>query len=124
MAHLLAGIAVRRFLRRRICGNSQGIGGREKMTGSTVSLYVGLTWCAVLCYVAATVANTWGIVFGKEKPERLSYFGVAAGLAIHTVAIVWWWRAVGHGPYMAQSEVLSSDAWIVMVLFLGFSRLY
>lgn len=94
------------------------------MTGSTVSLYVGLTWCAVLCYVAATVANTWGIVFGKEKPERLSYFGVAAGLAIHTVAIVWWWRAVGHGPYMAQSEVLSSDAWIVMVLFLGFSRLY
>ena len=94
------------------------------MTGSTVSVYVGLTWGAVLCYVAATVANAWGVVFGKEKPERLSYFGVAVGLAIHSIAIAWWWQAVGHGPYMAQSEVLSSDSWIVMVLFLAFSRLY
>ena len=49
---------------------------------------------------------------------------VLLGLVLHTVAIGYWWRIVGHGPYMAQSEVLSSDSWIVLVLFLLFSRLY
>ncbi len=94
------------------------------MTRTPAALYIGLSWGAVLFYVVATVANAWGIMFDRERPQRIAYLLVLAGLVIHSVAIGYWWRLVGHGPYMAQSEVLASDAWIVLVLYLAFSRIY
>jgi ABC-type transport system involved in cytochrome c biogenesis permease subunit len=81
-------------------------------------------WTAVLCYVAATVANVIGIVFCRRRAEKISYILACVGLVVHSFGIAYWWQIVGHGPYMAQSEVLSSDAWIVLVLFLFFSWLY
>jgi len=89
-----------------------------------VAIYVGLNWLAVVCYVAATIANVSGVLFRKEIVEQRSYWPAWAGLAIHSAAIVHWWRIVGHGPYMAPSEVLSSDAWITMVVFLVFLRFF
>ncbi|OGT95964.1 MAG: cytochrome C biogenesis protein ResC [Geobacteraceae bacterium GWB2_52_12] len=89
-----------------------------------VALYISLNWLTVLCYVAATIANVSGIIFGKAVIEKRSYWPVWLGLAIHSVAIVYWWSIVGHGPYMAPSEVLSSDAWITMVVFLIFLRFF
>lgn len=89
-----------------------------------VAIYVAVNWLAVFCYVLATVANTGGVLFRKEVLERHSYLPVWFGLAVHTAAIAYWWRIVGHGPYMAPSEVLSSDAWITMVVFLVFMRFF
>jgi len=89
-----------------------------------VAIYVALNWLAVFCYVAATIANVSGVVFRKEVVERRSYYPVWLGLLVQSVAIIYWWRIVGHGPYMAPSEVLSSDAWITMVVFLVFMRFF
>ncbi len=88
------------------------------------ALYTGLSWLAVFLYVLATIANVAGVLFRKDKPEVFSYRLAIGGLLPHSIAIAYWWRIVGHGPYMAPSEVLASDAWIVMVLFLLFTRLY
>ena len=89
-----------------------------------VAIYVALNWLAVFCFVAATIANVSGVVFRKEVVERRSYYPVWLGLLVQSVAIIYWWRIVGHGPYMAPSEVLSSDAWITMVVFLVFMRFF
>ncbi|WP_318556943.1 cytochrome c biogenesis protein CcsA [Geobacter anodireducens] len=88
------------------------------------SVYVAMNWLAVCCYVAATVLNASGIIFRKAVVERRSYWPLWLGLALHSASLVYWWRVVGHGPYMAPSEVLLSDAWIAMVLFLGFQRAF
>lgn len=88
------------------------------------SAYVAMNWLAVCCYVVATVLNAGGIIFRKAVVERRSYWPLWLGLALHSASLVYWWRVVGHGPYMAPSEVLLSDAWIAMVLFLGFQRVF
>lgn len=89
-----------------------------------VAIYVALNWLAVFCYVGATIANVGGVMFRKEVVEQRSYWPAWLGLTVHSVAIAYWWSIVGHGPYMAPSEVLSSDAWITMVVFFIFLRFF
>lgn len=95
-----------------------------RVSANAVAIYVGISWGAVLCYVVATLGAAAGVVLDRRRGETVGYGAAGFGLVLHSVAIAYWWRLVGHGPYMAQSEVLSSDAWIVLVLFLVFARLY
>lgn len=90
----------------------------------TVALHVTLNWVAVFLYVFGTLANVYGVLFKNGKAEGISYWPMVAGMAIHSASILVWWRVVGHGPYMAPSEVLSSDAWIALFIFLVFLRIY
>lgn len=83
-----------------------------------------LHWAAVAFYVAAAVMNTYGLIFRKERAERAGYYSVYIGLLVHGVALVYRWIASGHGPYMARYEVLSSNAWIVLALFLLFAKVF
>ncbi len=87
-------------------------------------IYTGVTWLAVVFYVFATVANVYGVLFRKGRWEVVSRRLAFIGLSVHTGVICYWWRVVGHGPYMAPSEVLSSDAWMMMALYLVFARIY
>ena len=80
----------------------------------------GVHWAAVIMYVVATAANVYGLFFRKKTAERASYFIVVCGLLIHGVALLYRWKTAGHGPYMARYEVLSSNAWIMMTMFLFF----
>ena len=85
-------------------------------------LVTSIQWAAVVIYVIAAVVNTWGIIFGKERPEKLSYGIALAGLAVHGVALGIWWRAVGHGPYITRHEVLSSMAFMIVAFFVPAAR--
>jgi cytochrome c-type biogenesis protein CcsB len=84
----------------------------------------GIHWAAVIVYVVATIANAYGLIFGKDKVERASYFIVVCGLFIHGVALLYRWKTAGHGPYMVRYEVLSSNAWIMMTMFLIFLKFF
>jgi ABC-type transport system involved in cytochrome c biogenesis permease subunit len=90
----------------------------------SLTTYVTAVWSVVIIYVLTTVANVAGIIFEKKQLERLSYCGAWLGLALHSIIIAFWWKEVGHGPYMAPTEVLSSDSWMVMFCFLLFLKLY
>lgn len=87
-------------------------------------VYVLLHWGAVIMYAVATVSNVFGLIFDKERTEGISYYIAYTGFAAHSLAILYWWNITGHGPYITRNEVLSSDAWIMLVLFLVFSRLF
>lgn len=93
----------------------------------------GLHWAAVAFYVLAAWFFAVEFCFGGVERsdtiqrsvhrqawgERLA----AAGLVLHTAALALRWWAVGHGPYMTRYEVLSSDAWMAVALYLAVSRL-
>lgn len=90
----------------------------------SLELYIAVNWSIVIIYVLATIANVAGVLFRSDRFERISYRAAGCGLALHTIVISLWWAEVGHGPYMAPNEVLSSDAWMVMVCFFIFLKLY
>jgi len=68
-----------------------------------------LHWAAVIIYAIATVVNAYGLIFKKERAERISYFIILSGLLIHGIALIYRWTVAGHGPYMTRYEVLSSN---------------
>lgn len=90
----------------------------------SLELFIAANWVVVIVYVLATIANATGVLFKKDRPERISYWLAGSGLGLHSIVIAYWWTVVGHGPYMAPNEVLSSDAWAIMACFFIFLRLY
>jgi cytochrome c-type biogenesis protein CcsB len=84
----------------------------------------GFHWTAVIFYAFAIVFNVYGMIFRREKAEKFSYFIVLAGFIAHGCGLLYRWIISGHGPYMVRYEVISSDAWIAMCLFLVFSRIF
>ena len=88
------------------------------------AVYVGMTWASAACYAAGTIANVQGVIFQNARVERFSYWPVRLGMVVHAGAIAFWWRVVGHGPYMAPSEVLSSDAWVALAMFFVFRAFF
>jgi ABC-type transport system involved in cytochrome c biogenesis permease subunit len=87
-------------------------------------VYVATIWVAVGCYAAGTAANVHGVLFQSDRVERRSYWAVWLGMAVHAAAILYWWRVVDHGPYMAPSEVLSSDAWVALATYFVFRAIF
>jgi cytochrome c-type biogenesis protein CcsB len=90
----------------------------------SLELFIAANWAIVIVYVLATIANVPGVLFRNDRFERISYWGACCGLALHTCMIAVWWAEVGHGPYMAPNEVLSSDAWMIMACFFIFLKAY
>lgn len=91
---------------------------------SPLEWYIALNWVVVILYVLATIAAAAGEIFGKARLERGGFRIAGVGLLVHSGVTVYWWGHVGHGPYMAPNEVLSSHAWAVMAGYFVFLRLY
>ena len=77
-------------------------------------------WLAVAFYIAGTVGFAWALIFARPEKVRGALWVTAAGLLPHTVALALRYVHVGHGPYMMKYEVLSSNAWITIVMLLIF----
>ena len=75
-------------------------------------------WTAVGIYIAGLVLFAWALIFAKPAQVRNAIRVTAAGLLPHTTALVMRYIRVGHGPYMLKYEVLSSNAWIAIVMLL------
>jgi cytochrome c-type biogenesis protein CcsB len=75
-------------------------------------------WCAVIVYIISTLCFAYSVAFKKSSPLSYGMFLALLALIPHSVALGMRWIIAGHGPYMAKYEVLSSNAWIVIVMFL------
>jgi cytochrome c-type biogenesis protein CcsB len=88
------------------------------------AIETGVQWGAVALYVAATIGNCVGVIFRKPAAEKLGYRLAAAGLVVHGAALLFRWVGTGHGPYIVRYEILSSHAWLTLLLFLVFKARY
>lgn len=84
----------------------------------------GLHWAAVVVYVAATILVAWGAFFAHAAAERAGRLVAWGGAVVHGAGLALWWRIVGHGPYVDRFEVLSADAWVLVVGFGVFAIFY
>lgn len=79
-------------------------------------------WIAVLLYISSSILFMYGLIFKKEKSLNSGWIVSLSGLIPHSIALGIRWFVQGHGPYMIKYEVLSSNAWICIVMFLVISR--
>lgn len=89
---------------------------------SPFAVETSLHWAAVAVYIAAAVLIACASLFRHPRKGGLGLWVTAAGLLLHSSALLVRWVTVGHGPYMLKYEVLSSNAWVVIVMTLLFVR--
>jgi len=77
-----------------------------------------LHWAAVGFYIVATVLFAHALLWNHAPRVRWGLWAAALGLVPHSAALIVRWIEVGHGPYMLKYEVLSSNAWIAIVMLL------
>lgn len=85
---------------------------------SPLKAEVLLHWAGVILYSASAVAYSLDLFFGREKAQRWGAVLATAGLLPHGAGLILRWVESGHGPYMARYEILSSNAWVAVILFL------
>lgn len=49
--------------------------------------------------------------------ERLVGWALLLALALHTLALAWRWRTLGHGPFTTMHEILSSNLWSLGLVY-------
>lgn len=87
---------------------------------SPFALETTLHWSAVALYIAGLVGLAIVLIFDRPAKRGVALWLAGLGLLPHTAALVLRYLHVGHGPYMMKYEVLSSNAWIAIVLLLLF----
>lgn len=77
---------------------------------------------ALVAYGAASMCAIIGAF--TERPSLLVWADrlVLGGLLLHSAGLVARWIATGHGPYVSRYEVLSANAWVVLVLYLWWAH--
>ena len=79
-----------------------------------------LHWSGVACYIVAAAVVAHALLFAHPERTRWGVWIALAGLLPHAAALGVRYHEVGHGPYMMKYEVLSSNAWVVIVMWLLF----
>jgi len=77
-----------------------------------------LHWVSVGLYILATILFAHALLWNHPTRVRWALWLTAVGLVPHSAALLTRWIEVGHGPYMLKYEVLSSNAWIAIVMLL------
>ncbi|MEI6789126.1 MAG: cytochrome c biogenesis protein CcsA [bacterium] len=77
-----------------------------------------LHWSAVALYIAGVTVLAYAHVFNHPARQGIALRFTLAGLLPHGGALLLRTIHVGHGPYMMKYEVLSSNAWVAVLLLL------
>ncbi|HJV39957.1 MAG TPA: cytochrome c biogenesis protein CcsA, partial [Geothrix sp.] len=77
-----------------------------------------LHWTAVGVYALAAILFAHALLWDHPARVRWARGLAALGLLPHGAALVIRWIETGHGPYMLKYEVLSSNAWIAILMLL------
>lgn len=78
-----------------------------------------LHWTSVAVYIVSTVLYAHSAMFKKERSAVRALYCAVVGLVPHSAALIGRWIVQGHGPYMSRYEVISSDVWVTLVLFIA-----
>jgi ABC-type transport system involved in cytochrome c biogenesis permease subunit len=79
-------------------------------------------WSASTLYALASIAALAGFAFRKPFWTLLGTWGAVIALIPHATAIVLRWQEVDHGPYSSRYEVLSANAFLLVIALLLVAR--
>lgn len=54
---------------------------------------------------------------GATQAQSGALLALAGAVVLHTLALVWRWRDLGHGPFTTMHEILSSNLWSLALVF-------
>lgn len=75
-------------------------------------------WLAEGLYAVAAALLVLGFAFRSNRLVGWSFRAALVGIVPHTVGILLRWYQAGHAPYIQFYEVILSDTWFGMVIFL------
>ncbi len=73
---------------------------------------------AMVTYAIAVGLAVFGTIMSKPRLEKAGHLLAAIGFVIQSCALLLRWYGASHGPYLTRYEVLSSNSWMAMALFL------
>ena len=73
-------------------------------------------WAALVLYVLAGSLAIFGVVL-RRLLERTVLALLVFGLVLHTLSISLRWERVGHGPYITMFEILLSNIWSLLLIY-------
>jgi len=82
------------------------------MTG----LFGILFWACLVIYALVVAVQLYGSVFDKPQWTKRALYGTSAGLAIHTVVVLWRWVETGHVPTIGDFENGLMGAWFIVAM--------
>ena len=82
----------------------------------TLELELQTLWAALVFYVLAGVLAIYGVAL-RRKPERTVLTLLLSGMALHTVSIAIRWNRLGHGPFITMYEILLSNVWSLLAIY-------
>ncbi|MBI5659044.1 MAG: cytochrome c biogenesis protein CcsA [Nitrosomonadales bacterium] len=74
-------------------------------------------WASLVIYVLAGSLAIFGVVLRKPH-EKAVLALLVPGLALNTVSIALRWERLGHGPYITMFEILLSNIWSLLAIYL------
>lgn len=87
------------------------------MTDWSLFVETYLHIAAIVLYALAAAAIVFGAIMDNSWLRKAGGLLVLVGLALHTAALGFRWYGTGHGPYLTRYEVMSSNAWMTIVVF-------
>ena len=75
-----------------------------------------LLWAAVLAYLAAGSLAAGGVLL-RRLPERSVLALMLGGLVLQTAFFAMRWDRLGHGPFNSMFEILASNIWSLLLVF-------
>ncbi|MBI5507283.1 MAG: cytochrome c biogenesis protein CcsA [Deltaproteobacteria bacterium] len=74
-------------------------------------------WAGATLYAAATAAFFAWLAFRRPALARFALLAALAALVPHGLALALRWAEVGHGPFSTRYEVLSANAFLLVVVY-------
>jgi ABC-type transport system involved in cytochrome c biogenesis permease subunit len=78
-----------------------------------------LFWTTATLYALATCLHFFGAVFQRPWTARVAFALAGVGLLPHAASLALRWVEVGHGPYQTRYEVVSANAFLLVLVYLG-----
>ena len=88
-----------------------------------MELELRILWTAIILYVIGGSLAIGAVVL-KKRPERTVLALILLGWLLQTAAVLVRWDRLGHGPFVSMYEILLSNIWsLVLVFILSYWRI-
>jgi cytochrome c-type biogenesis protein CcsB len=82
-----------------------------------MELELRILWAAIIFYVIGGSLAIGAVVL-KKRPERAVLALILIGWVLQTAAVLVRWERLGHGPFVSMYEILSSNIWSLVLVFI------